>query len=203
MLHWPQLAVSEFGDVPIGLHVGFWLGVSSTVTHTFLSSNHPSALAIPAVMHSHIASEVSAGNTLVLSTQSASKTSLVPFALPLLALSPDLALPQKFTLSWISLFHVTNSSRPSVNLEINADNFQCDWGTFSDCVLSLLDCPPGSQVAVFNVENAYHCIPIALEDQVHIVVLSDCLAWINHCAVFGVTSSTGTFGQPADTIVVI
>jgi hypothetical protein len=91
----------------------------------------------------------------------------------------------------------------SINSEIDPDAFKCDWGTFAHCYLLVALAPPGSQVAVFDVDTAHRRMPVAPEDRCHV-----CISWngkvhADHCCCFGCSSSSGIFGRCADAIVAI
>lgn len=54
-----------------------------------------------------------------------------------------------------SSFPCNSPLHSSVNSEIDTTLFQCDWGTFANCLLRVMNTPPGTQVAVFDVDSAY------------------------------------------------
>lgn len=49
---------------------------------------------------------------------------------------------------------------PSVNSQVDSDDFPCTWGTFATLCLVIARLPPGSQAAVQDVAEAYCTIPL-------------------------------------------
>ena len=192
-------SLSSFSDVPIGLRDGFRLGVSSSVVTTTSPPNHKSALDNSTFIDEQIGSELKAGcYSLPLdpsefeSLFGAYRSS--PLGVAFHATSGKPRLIQNHS------FPRNNPLLSSVNSEINSDLFQCDWGSFSDCILRVLNAPPGSEVAIFDVEAAHRRMPVAPEDRTHV-----CIAWngkviLDHCCCFGCSSSSSIFGRCADTI---
>jgi hypothetical protein len=68
------------------------------------------------------------------------------------------------------LFPCNNTHHNSVNSKINSNAFLCEWGTFSEMALLVMDAPPGAQVATLDMDVVFHCVPIKPEQQRHFVV---------------------------------
>jgi hypothetical protein len=195
-------AIHEFSDIPIGLRDGFRIGVSSHITDTFSPPNHKSALDNSDFVDSQIQTELASGRY-------SEGLSIADF----------LATYGHFRSSPLGVTFHPNSGKPrliqdhsfprnnpiisSINFEIDNDMFKCDWGSFIDCLLHVLDAPPGTQVAVFDVDAAHRRMPVAPEDRLHVCVVWRDKVHMDHCCCFGCTSSSGIFGRAADAIVVI
>lgn len=194
--------LNEFSDIPIGIANGFHTGVNSIISRTFIPHNHSSALRNPAIIISHIQTELALkcysgpyfpaqlqkiiGNFRTAPLGAVPKPNSVKFRV-----IQDLSFPRN------------DPTLPSVNSEIDSDLFLCEWSTFAQCCFVLAKAPPGTQAAVFDVDSAYRIIPITPEDQRHFCVMWDNLIYIDHCAAFGSALSCGLFGRVADAFVAI
>jgi hypothetical protein len=87
---------------------------------------------------------------------------------------------------------------PSINDQINIDEFRCDWGTFNDVRLIVIDAPPFSEAATLDMDSAFRCCPISPSQQRNFVIHWDDSYYVDHNAPFGATSSGGVFGRVAD-----
>ena len=95
-------------------------------------------------------------------------------------------------------FPRNDPSHPSVNDQINIDDFRCDWGTFNDVRQVVIDAPPLSEAATLDVDAAFRCCPITPAQQRNFVIHWNDLFYIDHNAPFGATSTGGVFGRVAD-----
>lgn len=195
-------ALEQFHDVPVGIRDGFRLGVAGPVSSTYIPENHKSATSNPLIIKRHIEIEVSAGRYTGPFHPERLEQLIGPFRTSPLGTVPK-AGSDGFRIIQDLSFPRNDPLLSSVNSEIDPALFQCEWGTFADCVLRVVNAPPGTQAAIFDVDSAYRRIPISPLDQPHIVAMWQGLVWINHDACFGAVSSTGIFGRPADAIVVI
>ena len=194
--------LSQFHDVPDGLASGFKTGVSSILLDTFIPNNHKSALENSAAVESHISKELRLNRYSGPFSASQLQELIDNFRTAPLGVVPK---PNTFAFRVIQdlSFPRNDSSRSSVNSEINSDLFPCEWGTFAQCFFLSAKAPPGTEVAIFDVDSAYRNIPIHPDDQPHF-----CIAWknqiyIDHCVAFGSASSAGLFGRVADAFVAI
>jgi hypothetical protein len=78
--------------------------------------------------------------------------------------------------------------------------FETDYPTFSDCYLYVANVPPGTQAAIYDIDTAYHCMPIAPEDQIYVCLHFDSSIHLDHNACFGSKSSHAMLAQCANTI---
>ena len=189
----------QFPDVPIGLRDGFRLGVSSSISTTFSPPNHKSALDNASFIDEQISTETGAGRYSRPFSPVEFESLFGPYrSSPLgVAFHPSTGKPR---LIQDHSFPRNNPLLPSINSEIDSDLFQSDWGSFSNCLLRVLNAPPGTEVAVFDVDAAHRRMPVAPEDRLHV-----CIAWngkviLDFCCCFGCSSSSGIFGRCADAI---
>jgi hypothetical protein len=87
---------------------------------------------------------------------------------------------------------------PSINDQIDIEEFRCDWGTFNDIRTIVIDVPPLSEAATLDVDSAFRCCPITPSQQNSFVIYWDGSYYVDHNAPFGATSAGGVFGRVAD-----
>jgi hypothetical protein len=193
--------ITEFADVPIGIRDGFRLGVSSSISSTFSPKNHKSATENPDIIDAYIEKELAAGRYSHGYSPAEFEALFGPYRTGPLGVSFD--QPTKPRLVQDHSFPRNNPSISSITSEIDSSAFKCDWGSFVECFTRVLNAPRGTQVAVFDVDAAHRCMPVAPEDRLHV-----CISWkgrvhLDHCCCFGCTSSSGIFGRCADAMVCI
>jgi hypothetical protein len=190
--------LDRFADVSLGLHYGFPLGVTSKITSVFSPNNHKSAFEFSDFVSAQINAEVECGRY----------SSPLPYSEFLATYGPFRTSPLgvvvqpsgKKRLIQDHSFPRDNPYITSINSEIDGSLFQCDWGSFVDCFSAVLSAPPGTQVAIFNVDAAHRRMPSAPCDRLHVCVKWSDLIYMDHCCCFGCTSSSGIFGHCADAI---
>lgn len=162
---------SEFPDIISGLQHGFKTGVSSSITTTYIPPNHWSALDNPDAVSSHISKELALHRYSGPFSPSELESLIGPFRCAPLGVVPK---PNSSKLRIIQdlSFPRNDPTICSVNSEINSDDFPCEWGTFAQCYFLVAKSPPGTEVAVFDVDSAYRNVPIRPEDQNHF-----CVSW--------------------------
>ncbi len=94
-----------------------------------------------------------------------------------------------------------DSACPSVNSQVNSDDFPTEWGTFDSLSSLILGLPAGCKAAAFDITAAYRITPV-LPSQQHVL----CVFWkgkvyIDRAVCFGLSSSAGVFGAIADMLV--
>lgn len=124
-----------------------------------------------------------------------------PFQSSPLAMIPKPHNPNKFRL--IQNFSYPRSPSQhieSMNASINSDDFPCTWGTFTAIALVLNQFPPGSQLAVRDVAEAYRTIPLHPSQWPGAVVRvsNNDLFCIDTSASSGGAANCGVFGRCAD-----
>jgi hypothetical protein len=189
---------NPFPDVPIGLRYGFDMGVYNPPTQTFTPPNHNSALSFPDHVMSHIHKELSAGRYSGPFSRSRLEFLIGPFRTsPLGTVPKAIDSPERRIIQDLS-FPRNDPSHPSINDQINIDDFRCDWGTFNDVRLIVIDAPPFSEAATLDVDSAFRCCPITPSQQRNFIIHWDNSYYVDHVAPFGATSSGGVFGRVAD-----
>lgn len=191
---------SEFEHVVDGLRHGFLVGMPS-VKRTQAPPNNPSA-------HEHrehfakiIKSELAAGRYIGPLTPEAMEAFLGPFQTSPISIIPK-STPGKFRLVQnFSHPRQTSSTLPndSINSAIDSNDFPCTWGTFRAMSILISALPPGSQIAVRDVSEAFRSIPLHPCQWPAAVVrgLGEDL-YADICACFGCSSSGGVYGMVSD-----
>ena len=87
-----------------------------------------------------------------------------PFQSSPLSLVPKTGKPGKFHLIQNLSHPHTNLPTPSINTQLNSDDFPCTWGTFRTTCTLVRNLPPGAQAATRDIAEAYRIIPLH-EDQ--------------------------------------
>jgi hypothetical protein len=188
-------ALDKFTDVPHSLRNGFRIGVSSSITTSSIHPNHASATEMPDVINAHITTEISEGRYSGPFTDAALFSLIGHFRASPLGVTTKPSSPGSFRVIQDFSFPRTTSPVPSVNSEINSEDFSCTWGFFAEVVHIILTLPVSAQAATFDVDAAYRRMPVHPSDQAHIVVGWNNLFWIDHCVPFGAASSNGIFGR--------
>lgn len=192
----------SFPNVPTGLRYGFRTGVSSAIANTFIPPNHASATQHSQFVTEHIANELRLHRYSGPYSPQELLRLIGPFKTAPLGVVPK-PNSSKFRLIQDLSFPRNDPHITSVNSEISPDDFPCEWGTFPQCYYFVSRCPIGTEVAVFDVENAYQIIPIHPNDQPHFCISWEEQIYVDHCAPFGSASACGLFGHVADAFVAI
>ena len=199
--------LSQFADVPEGIRFGWRIGVPDlySLSSSYIPPNHNSALKNIDFLLDYIDTEVREHRYSGPFSPSRLERIIGPFRTSPLGVIPKPG-SSKFRLIQDHSFP-RDGSFPSVNSMIDTSLFECGWGTFSDCWIRVATAPPGSQASVFDVEAAHRRSPIAPEDQYLVCVMIEVnrvtRIYIDHCACFGCSSSSGLFGRPGDAITTI
>lgn len=194
--------LDQFNDILIGIKYGFKTGVFSSISANYIPKNHSSSLNMPMIVKQHISIELEKGRYSGPFSESQLSSLIGPFRTAPLGVVPK-PNSDKFRIIQDLSFPRDDPDFASVNAEIDSNNFPCEWGTFAQCYFLVAKAPPGSQVAVFDVDSAYRNIPVHPEDQNHFCVAWDNSVYIDHCVAFGSASSAGLFGRVADCFVAI
>jgi hypothetical protein len=88
---------------------------------------------------------------------------------------------------------------PSINSQIDSQDFPTFWGTFSVISLLISRLPPGSQAATRDVAEAYRTIPLHFSQWPAAVVrIDDDNYGMDTATCFGTTPSAGIYGSVRD-----
>jgi hypothetical protein len=198
---------TRYPSIVPGLRYGFSAGYPS-IHHTYCPPNPRSLLEEPAAFNELTRSEFCTGRWLgpvshtevecLLGPYQSSPTSTIP--------KPSNPAKQRVIQNYSSprqpiqsFFHGIPITITSINSSINASDFPCTWGTFGVTALLIWFLPPGSQIAVRDVAEAFRSIPLHPSQWPAAVIrLDDVLRAIDTCAAFGSTSAPGLYGLIAD-----
>ena len=146
--------LSQFADVPEGIHFGWCIGVpdSYCLSSSYIPPNHNSALENLEFLLDYIDTEVRKHRYSGPFSPSHLENIIGPFHTSPLGVIPKPGSSKFRLIQDHSFPH--NGSFPSINSMIDTSLFECDWGTFSDCWIHVATAPPGSQTSVFDVEAA-------------------------------------------------
>jgi hypothetical protein len=189
---------NPFSDVPHSLRFGFDMGVHSPPSLTYTPPNHNSALSYPDHVLSHIHKELSLRRYSGPFSRSRLEFLIGPFRTSPLGTVPkshdstDRRIVQDLS------FPRDDPNRSSVNSQINIDDFRCDWGTFNDIRMIVIDAPEGAEAATLDVDSAFRCCPILPSQQCNFIIHWNDSYYVDHNAPFGATSAGGVFGRVAD-----
>jgi hypothetical protein len=192
----------RFPDIPKGIREGFDMGVTTSIMRTYTPPNHQSAMANTEAIDLYIEKERSNNRYTGPFSLDGLERLIGPFRTSPLGTVPkagtkELRMIQDFS------FPRNDPSHNSVNAEIDSNAFPCEWGTFAEMAILVMEAPPRTQVATLDVDAAFRCVPIKPEQQNHFIVHWRDQFWIDACAPFGPASSPGVWGRIADCMVAI
>lgn len=200
---WEQMlgsipSFNKFSDVPNGIRFGFDMGIPSPPLKTYTPPNHNSAILYPDHVLSHIRNELSLRRYSGPFSRSRLEFLIGHFRTsPLGTVVKSVDTTERRIVQDLS-FPRDDPNLLSVNSQINIEDFRCDWGTFNDVRIIVIDAPTGSEAATLDVDAAFRCCPILPSQQRNFIVHWDDSYYIDHDAPFGATSSGGVFGKVAD-----
>jgi hypothetical protein len=88
---------------------------------------------------------------------------------------------------------------PSINSNIDANNFPTTWGKFSIIFQLIATLPPGSEVATRDITEAYRTVPLHPSQwPAGVVRILETLFCVDICTAFGASLSAGAYGHVAD-----
>jgi hypothetical protein len=189
---------NKFSDVPNSLRFGFDMGVHTPPSDTYTPPNHNSALSYPEHVMSHIHKELSLRRYSGPFSRSRLESLIGPFRTSPLGTVPKSHDSSDRRIVQDLSFPRNDPSRPSVNDQINIDDFRCDWGTFNEIRIIVIDAPDGTEAATLDVDSAFRCCPIIPSQQCSFIIHWNGSYYIDHNAPFGATSAGGVFGRVAD-----
>ena len=141
-----------------GITRGFNLGIP-TISCTYITPNHNSVDSLINVYSGIIKNEFAAGHYVGPFSHGQLEQVLGPFQTSPLSLVAKLSKPGKYRMVHnFSHPHEPSTEAKSINSYINSNSFPCTWGTFMTVALIIARLPPGSQVSVRDVAEAYRTI---------------------------------------------
>jgi hypothetical protein len=189
---------NKFSDVPNSLRLGFDMGIHTLPSDTYTPPNHNSALLFPDHVMSHIRKELSLRRYSGPFSRSRLESLIGPFRTSPLGTVPKSHDSSDRRIVQDLSFPRNDPTRSSINDQINIDDFRCDWGTFNDIRIIVMDAPEGTEAATLDVDSAFRCCPILPSQQCCFVIHWNGSYYIDHNAPFGATSAGGVFGRVAD-----
>jgi hypothetical protein len=188
----------DFEDVPISIRHGFDMGVRHPITFTYISPNHKSALDNPEAVNQYILTELGAGRYSGPFLPEDCQAHIGHFRT-----SPLGAIPKGDNFRIIQDFSFASTDMPSVNSDIDSDDFPCDWGLFTEMAHLVTQAPPGAEGATLDVDAAFRRCLVRPDQQNYFVVHWQGRCYIDHCVAFGGASACGVFGRIADAFIAI
>ena len=215
-----------FLDIPEGLRSGFFVGLEPyDLSCTFIPENHYTLLDDEELIINKYNKEIALGRVshgydpnilfslighfctapLAVINQNSSKCRIiVNHSYPKNKQSITLDLFMDFLAMDISTTpHIINLTITSINTIINSKKFQCAWGSFLECYPLVADAIEGSQAAVFDVDSAFHNIPVHPFARWFLAVMIKGKIHIDHVLNFGASPSPGIFGRVTEAAVKI
>ena len=143
-------------NIMFGFHINF-----PTISSTFTSLNSSTLDTNNDAFNTVLSRELEAGRYVGPFSQAQVEEIIGPFQSSLLSMILKPHKPDKFRLIQnFSYPHAPSGGRSSMNSHVNSDDYPCSWGTFTAVALLLSQLPPGSQIAVQDVAEAYRTIPL-------------------------------------------
>jgi len=196
-----QGVLKKWSHIIDGIRNGFDVGVKTQVPCTIIHPNHTSSALDPNFISSYIQSEMAAGRYSRGFSQSELEGLIGPFCTsPLGLVRKDVT---SFRLIQDLSFPRHNNSVPSVNSQVDSDDFPTEWGTFDTTSRLLLSLPVGCRAATFDISSAYRITPVRPDQQWALVVHWDGKFYVDRALPFGLASSAGVFGSVADMLVAL
>jgi hypothetical protein len=189
---------NTFQDVPNSLRLGFDMGVHTLPSYTYTPPNHNSALSHPEHVISHIHKELSLRRYSGPFSRSRLEHLIGPFRTSPLGTVPKSHGSSDRRIVQDLSFPRNDPTCSSINDQIDIEDFRCDWGTFNDVRLIVINAPEGTEAATLDVDSAFRCCPITPSQQCCFVIHWNGSYYVDHNAPFGATSAGGVFGRVAD-----
>jgi hypothetical protein len=147
--------VERFGDVPDSIRYGFSHGLDSSrrARTTFIPPNLKSALEHPDVISAYIEKEQTLGRISIGYDPVFLESKIGPFRCSPVGCVQKDAPNGKWRMFNHHSFPYDDPDVPSINSQINKDDFPCDWGSFAQCYLILARAPPGAQASIFSLRR--------------------------------------------------
>jgi hypothetical protein len=149
----------KYPDIINGFHSGFDLGIPY-IFSTYTPPNNSSVAHLSNVYNSTVNNKFTAGRYIGPFSRAEPEAELGPFQTSPLSFIPKASKPGKYrAIHNFSFPHNPSPETTLINSHINSEDFPCTWGTFSTIVQLITHLPPGVQVSVCDVAEAYRTIP--------------------------------------------
>lgn len=190
----------EYRHVVHGLRHGFQVGFPD-IAYTQCPPNRASVDEYRPHFDSIIASELAAGRYVGPFTRAEMEEALGHYQ------SSPMSIIQKATAGKYRVLQNFSFPRapsklypqPSINSAISSSDWPCTYGTFRSFCILISALPPGSQMAVLDVREAFRGCPVHPSQwPAGVVRTDDDTFYADTCAAFGSSSSPGVHGSVAD-----
>ena len=151
----------------------FNMGIYSLPLKSYIPPNHSSALIYPHKVMPHIQKELSLGRYSGSFSQSELENLISPFQSSLIGTVLKYSGSLECRVIHDLSFPRDNPSLPSINSQINIDDFKCNWGTSNEVRSIMIDAPPLSEAATLNIDPILNCCPITPSQQPNFVIQWD------------------------------
>lgn len=194
--------LGRYEQIPMFIRQGALAGIPP-ITQTFTPMNKQSTELLAYIFSEMIQSEFAKGRYIGPFSREDLESKIGPFQSSPLSLVPKSNKPGKFRLIQNLSFPHNNRPTPSINASLKSDDFPCTWGTFQTIATLIQGLPPGSQVAVRDISEAYRIIPLHESQWPGVVIRvsnEPALFALNTCNSFGCTTAGGLFGLFGDAL---
>ncbi|PSR80887.1 hypothetical protein PHLCEN_2v6596 [Hermanssonia centrifuga] len=194
--------LAQWQHVVDGLRLGFDVGASAPIPQSLQFKNHSSTELAPDFIDSYILQEQAAGRYSQAFNPDNLEGIIGAFRTSPLGLVPKPG-SSKFCLIQDMSFPHNDPLMKSVNASIISDDFPTEWGTFAQTSELIMDLPPGSLAATFDISAAYRITPVIPSQQNALCIFWRGKIYVDRAVAFGLRSSAGVFGALADMLVAI
>lgn len=186
---------SKYAHIPDGFRYGFDIGLPP-IHQTQTPPNKPSLTEHMDHFNIIIINELNTGRYIGPATKETMERAIGPFQTSPLSIIPK-STPGKFRPVENFSFPIIPSTEfpnPSVNSQINGEDFPTTWGTFITAALLIYYLPTGSQAGTRDVKEAYRTVPSLPSQWPASVVRVGDLFYIDTALAFGEVPSSGIYG---------
>lgn len=162
--------LDSYQDIVHGIREGFDLGVMPNIEYTYTPPNHKLSQTSPKFIDAYVKQECSAGRYTGPFARDCLEALIGPFCSSPLGLVPKPGSQDVYCLVQDLSFPRNDPDVSSVNSDINSDDFPCEWGTFAEVVILVMDVPPGTEAATLDVDAAFCRVPITPAQQNYFIV---------------------------------
>lgn len=173
------------------------------IHHSFTPLNNQSTEELSDVFCDIIQTEFNKGRYIGPFSQEELEMEIGPFQSSPLSLVPKAGKPGKYRLIQNLSYPHTNLPIPSINSQLNSDDFPCTWGTFRSICTLIRGLPRGAQAATRDISEAYRIIPLHESQWAGVVVRisnQPALFALNTSNCFGGATAGGLFGLFGDAL---
>ncbi|KAE8262204.1 hypothetical protein A4X03_0g2633 [Tilletia caries] len=97
-------------------------------------------------------------------------------------------------------FPIKDATQPSINSQIDSDNWPCTWAGIAVAIWQVLQLPITAQAGARDVRSAYRTIPLHPAQWPAAVVQWDGNFYVDKALAFGISSSAGAWGVVGDAL---